>query len=79
LPLKILREDSNCKEAEEVSKWLLGAFEAIEKLYLRELMFVVYDKTVDDKKSGQIGEVYTFKAEAESQESASSIKRLARP
>jgi len=61
LPLKILREDSNCKEAEEVSKWLKGAFEAIEKQYLRELMFVVYDKTVDDEKSGQIGEVYTFK------------------
>ena len=61
LPPNILREDSNCKEAEEVSKWLKGAFEAIEKQYLRELMFVVYDKTVDDEKSGQIGEVYTFK------------------
>jgi len=61
LPLKILREDSNCKEAEEVSKWLKGAFEAIEKQYLRELLFVVYDKTVDGGESGQIGEVYTFK------------------
>ena len=61
LPPNILREDSNCKEAEEVSKWFKGAFEATEKQYLRELMFVVYDKTVDDEKSGQIGEVYTFK------------------
>ena len=44
-----------------MSKWFKGAFEATEKQYLRELMFVVYDKTVDDEKSGQIGEVYTFK------------------
>ena len=42
LSLKILKEKTDCENAATLAGWLLGAFEAIEKKYLKSLMLVVY-------------------------------------
>ena len=36
LPLKILREDTDCEAATSLVGWLRGAFDALDKRYLRE-------------------------------------------
>ena len=61
-PLMILNSKTNCGKAKTFSKWLLGAFEAIEsmieKKYLRELALVVY---LDAAHPEEVAEVYTIK------------------
>ena len=37
MPLKILKQHSECEDAVIAASWLLGAFEAIEKEYLKVL------------------------------------------
>ena len=58
----ILNSKTNCGKAKTFSKWLLGAFEAIEsmieKKYLRELALVVY---LDAAHPEEVAEVYTVK------------------
>ena len=58
MPLRILREKSGSKKAAQLSRWLLGAFEALEKRYLRELHLVVY---LDPAHPTSIHEAYSFK------------------
>ena len=57
-PLMILNSKTNCDKAKTFSKWLLGAFEAIEKKYLREMALVVY---LDAAHPEEVAEVYTVK------------------
>ena len=58
LPIKILKAKNECPEALKVANWLLGAFDALEKKYLRELILIVYkDKANPDL----VEEMYTFK------------------
>ena len=61
-PLMILNSKTNCGKAKTFSKWLLGAFEAIEsmieKKYLRELALVV---CLDAAHPEEVAEVYTVK------------------
>ena len=58
LSLKILKSKNECPEALKVANWMLGAFDALEKKYLRELILVVYkDKANPDI----VEEMYTFK------------------
>ena len=38
MPLKILKQRSPCEDAGIAASWLLGAFEAIEKEYLKVLV-----------------------------------------
>ena len=42
LPLKILMEKNNCKAAAVLASWMVGAFDALERKYLRELLFIIY-------------------------------------
>ena len=42
LPLKILKERNKIKKAATLASWLVGAFDAIEKGYLKELLLLVY-------------------------------------
>ena len=58
LPLKILRENSNTPAAASLVGWLQGAFDAMEKGYLREMMLMIY---LDKEKQDEIYEMYTFK------------------
>ena len=58
MPLRILREKSGSEKAAQLSRWLLGAFEALEKRYLRELHLVVY---LDPAHPTSIHEAYSFK------------------
>jgi len=55
--LKILKEKSGNEEGEQMSKWLLGAFDAIERSYLKELVFFVY---FDPDHPEDVFEKYTF-------------------
>ena len=55
MPLQILKEKSGNEEAEMLTKWLVGSFEAIEKGYLKELIFFVY---LDKDKPEEIYEKY---------------------
>ena len=57
LPLKILKENSGCEAATDLVNWLRGAFEALEKRYLRELMLVIY---LDPEDSNNVHEMYTY-------------------
>ena len=41
LPLKILKQNNPHKNAATLASWLVGAFDAIEKKYLKEMMLVV--------------------------------------
>ena len=58
LPLEILKGNNDCPEAQSLANWLMGAFNALEKKYLRELMLVVYK---DQANPDNVEEVYTFK------------------
>ena len=58
LPLKILKDNAGCEAAENLVNWLRGAFEALEKRYLRELMLVIY---LNPEDSNKIHEMYTFR------------------
>jgi len=58
LPLKILMEKNACKDAATLASWLIGAFDALERKYLRELLLIVYlDPACPDK----VHEMYSFK------------------
>ena len=58
LPLKILREKNKCEDAGTLARWLVGAFEALEKNYLKELLLIIYlDSACPDK----VYEMYSFK------------------
>jgi hypothetical protein len=58
LPLRILKQKTDCAKAAVLAGWLLGAFDAIEKKYLKELMLVVY---LDPATPDTVHEMYTFK------------------
>ena len=57
MPIQILREKSGNEEAKMLSKWLLGAFEAIELKYLRDLVFFVY---IDKDQPEEVYEKYVL-------------------
>ena len=57
MPIQILREKSGNEEAETLSQWLIGAFEAIELKYLKDLVFFVY---IDKDKPEEVYEKYVF-------------------
>ena len=57
LPLKILKQNNPHKNAGTLASWLVGAFDAIEKKYLKEMMLVVY---VDEAHPDVVHEMYTF-------------------
>ena len=56
-PLSPSRKDSGIPQGETLNGWLTGAFDALEKNYLRELIFLVY---VDPAKPEVIYEKFTF-------------------
>ena len=58
VPLRILNSRTSCDKAKTFCKWLLGAFEAIEKKYLRELALVIYEDAAPPE---EVKEVYTVK------------------
>ena len=58
LKLKILKEKSGNEKAETFASWLVGAFDAIERNYLRELVFFIY---LDEDKPEDVHEKYTYK------------------
>ena len=58
LPLKILKGKNECAEAQSLANWLMGAFDALEKKYLRELMLIVYE---DPSNPDIVQEMYTFR------------------
>ena len=57
LKIKTLREKTDHEEAQTLSKWLIGAFDAIERSYLREMTFFIY---LDEHKPEDVHEKYTF-------------------
>ena len=57
MPIQILREKSGNEEAEILSQWLIGAFEAIELKYLKDLVFFVY---IDKDKPEEVYEKYVL-------------------
>merc|ERR1719414_380227 len=57
LPLKILKQNNPSKNADTLASWLVGAFDAIEKKYLKEMMLVVY---MDEAHPDVVHEMYTF-------------------
>ena len=56
--LKILMEDNKFKPAATLAGWLVGAFEALEKKYLRELSIIIH---LDQSDRNKVHELYTFK------------------
>jgi len=56
--LKILLEDNKFKPAATLAGWLVGAFEALEMKYLRELAIVIH---LDQSDPNTVHELYTFK------------------
>jgi len=57
LKIKTLKEKTDNEEAQTLTKWLIGAFDAIEKSYLREMVFFIY---LDEQKPEDVYEKYTF-------------------
>ena len=57
MPIQILREKSGNEEAEMHSQWLIGAFEAIELKYLKDLVFFVY---IDKDRPEEVYEKYVL-------------------
>ena len=55
--LSLSRKDSGVPQGETLAGWLMGAFDALEKNYLRELIFLVY---LDPTKPQVIYEKFTF-------------------
>ena len=58
LKIKTLKEKTNNEEAQTLTKWLIGAFDAIEKSYLREMVFFIY---LDEQKPEDVYEKYWSK------------------
>ena len=58
LPLRIIKERNSCKDAGTVASWLVSAFDAIERKYLRQLILFVY---LDQENPDDAHEVYTFR------------------
>ena len=58
LPLKILREKNKVQEAATLASWLMGAFDALERKYLKELLLIVY---LDASCPDVVHEMYSFK------------------
>lgn len=58
LNLKILRDDSACPGACQVIKWMKGAFDALDKKYLRAMIIGMY---VDPSDPNTAMETYNFK------------------
>lgn len=58
LPIKIIKSKNECPEAAKLANWLLGAFEALEKKYLREIILIMYK---DRASPDIVDEMYTFK------------------
>ena len=58
VPLRILKEKSNNPMAKKVASWLTGAFDALEKRYLRKLKMVIY---LDPEMPDHAYEVYSIK------------------
>ena len=58
LPLRILKAKSKNLMAKQVASWLTGAFDALEKRYLRKLKMVIY---LDPDEPDQAYEVYSIK------------------
>jgi len=56
--LKILLEDNKFKPAATLAGWLVGAFEALEMKYLRELAIIIH---LDQSDPNTVHELYTFK------------------
>jgi len=57
LKIKTLKEKTDNEEARTLTKWLIGAFDAIERSYLREMTFIIY---LDEHKPEDVHEKYTF-------------------
>jgi len=57
LKVKTLKEKTDNKEAQTLTKWLIGAFDAIERSYLREMTFIIY---LDEHNPEDVHEKYTF-------------------
>ena len=57
LKIKTLKEKTDNEEARTLTKWLIGAFDAIEKSYLREMTFIIY---LDEHNPEDVHEKYTF-------------------
>ena len=58
VPCRILKEKSKDPMAKKVASWLKGAFDALEKKYLRKVKMVIY---VDPEQPEQAHEVYSIK------------------
>ena len=58
LPLKILMEKNKVKEAATLASWLVGAFDALERKFLKELLLIVY---LDASNPDFAHEMYSFK------------------
>ncbi|XP_030845046.1 HORMA domain-containing protein 1 [Strongylocentrotus purpuratus] len=58
LNLKILKDDSACPGACQVIKWMKGAFDALDKRYLRAMIIGMY---TDPSDPNTAMETYTFK------------------
>ena len=55
LPLKILMETNKCKAVATLASWLVGAFDSLERRYLRELLFIIY---VDPAMPDEVHEMF---------------------
>ena len=58
LNLKILKNDKSCPSAVQMVDWLKGVFDAIDKKYLRALIFGIYRSSSDPN---TLLEMYNFK------------------
>merc|ERR1719430_207848 len=58
LPLKILMEKNKVQEAATLTSWLVGAFNALERKFLKELLLIVY---LDASCPNTVHEMYSFK------------------
>ncbi|XP_050690732.1 uncharacterized protein LOC126982597 [Eriocheir sinensis] len=57
LKLKVLRDNTNCRTSNTMVSWMRGCCEAIEKRYLRQLIFAILNK--DNLQEAH--ETYTYK------------------
>ena len=58
LPVRILKEKNDCEDAGTLASYLAGAFEALEKKYLKELILVAH---LDPADQDTAIELYTFR------------------
>ena len=66
--LRILREKNGTAQGEMMAGWLVGAFDAIEKGYLKELILFVY---LDQNKPEEVYEKYTYQFQFDDEGNAS--------